>query len=180
MSTVNPQAALRAETQAKLSKYGTPQILTKLRSGAFFKLSKEVALEILTKRKVDISEFEDVAVKAIKISASHVIDVPTEKIVKLDKIEAKIPNDKKKKELIEKVKNITVRKTTSVFVAIDETDLKVFKIFNSPIEETKTSKIEALLKLGYSANQISKSSLNAHYSFCLTVKGKMNAKGEGK
>jgi hypothetical protein len=56
--TLTPEEQLLATTRQKLSKYGSPQLLSKLKSGAFFKMSKEVAVSILEKRGEDVSEFK--------------------------------------------------------------------------------------------------------------------------
>lgn len=166
--TSTPQEQLLKTTREKLSKYGTPQLFAKLRSGAFLKMSKDVAVTILEKRGEDVSEF-----KASKEEVEATEDAP--------KVE---PTTKKGKELIEKVakvaKAVKEKVITSTFIAIDETLPEVDAIINSRIEMSKTDKIRALLKMGYSANQISKTALNARYAMCFTVKTKMDKANETK
>jgi Holliday junction resolvasome RuvABC DNA-binding subunit len=161
VKTLTPEEQLLKTTREKLSKYGSPQLLSKLRSGAFLKMSKDVAIAILEKRGEDVSEF--------KVSKGGVESVET-----TPKTE---PSTKKGKELVEKVakapKAVKEKVITSTFVAIDETLPEIDKIINSRIEMSKTDKIKALLNLGYTPNQISKTTLNARYAMCFTVKSKM-------
>ncbi len=161
VKTLTPEEQLLKTTREKLSKYGSPQLLSKLRSGAFLKMSKDVAIAILEKRGEDVSEF-----KVLKEGAEATENTPKTE-----------PSTKKGKELVEKVakapKAVKEKVITSTFVAIDETLPEIDKIINSRIEMSKTDKIKALLKMGYTPNQISKTTLNARYAMCFTVKSKM-------
>lgn len=165
MSTTKKTAqdALRAETEKKLSKYGTPQLLSKLKKGAFLKMSKEIAIAILEKRGDDVSEFKE---------ASGDNSEPTKAVsVKKEPKAAKEP-------VVKKEPKVKKEKTeTKSFVAIDEKDPSVSKIIDSGVLN-KTEKIKGLLELGYTPNQISKSSLGVRYAFCFTVKTKMEAKSK--
>lgn len=168
MTTVkkSTQDALRTETEKKLSKYGTPQLLSKLRAGSFFKMSKEVALAILEKRGEDISEFKDTNDEKGGVKEAIAKKNPESKVSKESKA-PKVPKEPKVK------KEKAAAKT---FVAIDEKDPAVSKIIDSGVLN-KTEKIKGLLELGYTPNQISKSSLGVRYAFCFTVKTKMSNSG---
>lgn len=175
--SVSPKDQLWETTRKTLSKYGTPQLLNKLRSGAFLKMSKDVAIALLEQRSVDVSEFK------VNSTNTSTTEPATESVTEAKEEEVKTPplvkESKKKQALKEKIaqvpKKVKDKVITSTFVAIDETDPAVSKIINSALESSKTDKIKALLRLGYTANQISKTSLNAHYSFCFTIKTKMEA-----
>lgn len=179
---IDLNAELRIKTEKQLSKYGTPQLISKLQSGVFLKLSKEVAISILEKRKVDVSEFTDKVkeekVEEVSVKAKTVEEEDTEKENEEEvqtKVIEKAP--KIKTSLAEKVKGLPVKKIVSTFIPMDETLLEVSKIINSAVEMTKTDKIRGLLKLGYSCSQISKSTLNVRYAFCYTVNQKMKELG---
>lgn len=55
---ISSQDVLRATTEKILTKYTSVQLLGKLRSGSFLKLSKEIAVAILETRGEDVSEFK--------------------------------------------------------------------------------------------------------------------------
>ena len=171
--TTTPEEQLLKTTREKLSKYGTPQLLSKLRSGAFLKMSKDVAISILEKRGEDVSEF--------KSTTEAVITTPGKKkeVANIEVSKEKVEKIKAEKVKVEKAPKAKKEKVPSKsFVAIDESNPEVSKILNNPIESTKTEKIKGLLKLGYSCSQVSKSSLNARYPFVFTVRSKMIEAGE--
>lgn len=162
METVQKQAVRKA-TVKMLSKYTSVQLLTKLETGILLNLSREVALEILEKRKIDVSKFKD-------STESVSNDLIQEKALKKEKIsKVKVEESVSIKEKIKQVK--TARENKKPFELIDVNDSKVVSLLEDK-EISKTEKIKQLLILGYSVTQISKRyfpQLNAHYSHVHTV-----------
>lgn len=154
---------LRKSTHQKLSKYNTSILIEKLEKGTLLGLSAEVAKEIVEKRQ---SKLVDNSTKKEEPVKEEQEEPAKEEKPKAEKVK------KEKKEKVVKEKKERKARTAS-FEPIDEEDKKVSAILDSPIARSKTYKIQELLKLGYSINQISKSSLKAHYSFVFTIKKKM-------
>jgi DNA topoisomerase IA len=155
-TTVSP--SLEKATQQKLSKYTSPQLLSKLEGGVLIGLSKEVAIQILEKRKVDIKKFKPQT--WIKPKASN-----------QEEGEEEISSENTQEQAIEEEKSSKEKKSKrSKKELIDENNPTVKAILEA--EGSKTKKIAALLQEGYSCSQISRTSIGAHISFCFSVKNR--------
>lgn len=165
--------ALRKESKKSLGKYNSDQLIGKLDKNALLGISREVAIEILEERKVDVKKYKEGAWVAPKGSVKASKETPAAKAAKTKEAKTEKPA-KEKKEKIAK------EKKESDFVAIDETLEKVKKVLENK-ENKKSDKIRGLLKQGYSVLQISKvESLDARYQMVRQVKVALDSVKETK
>lgn len=164
-------------TRDKIGKYSSAQLFPKLEAGTLIGLSKEVAIEILIKRgELEAESFAGeplVRIKGNKDFEQRLAVQGTKETAPKKAVVKKAAALKKELVKKDKVAKEAPKKRAEV-LPIDETLPKIKAILEKK-ETSKTEKIQALFKLNYTANQISKCSLKAHYSFCHTIKSRMDA-----
>lgn len=150
---------LKKETRKSLAKYNSDQLLSKLEKNGLIGISREVAIEILEERKVDVKKYKAGAWTAPKGSVKASKETPAEKAANVKDAKAAKPAKEK----------VVKEKKESNFVAIDESLEKVKKVLDNK-DSKKSDKIRSFLKMGYSVLQISKvEALDARYQMVRQV-----------
>jgi len=168
--TLSPaKQQVKEQTHKALSKYNTKQLQEKIETNKLMGLSREVALEILKKRGVEIQETAAPVVETPKKSkpvVAEIAEVEEEEAPSTPEIEeVKEKVEKPKKAKKEKVEKPKVTRASSI-ESINAADPEVKVILNNELLK-KSEKIGQLLDLGFTPLQVSKKyfpELNAHYS----------------